>query len=107
MPCSRPDGEASICTGGWGGRGRLVAGQGTGMACVRPAFDGGFGHQERIGRFLVLDCRLVTAHECAADQQGGPTDMLEFPPHLSPHVRLEVCRGIAELRNSTPSFVLR
>jgi len=50
---------------------------------VRSALDGRFRNQERIGDGLLLDRRLGAAEDCAAEQQGKPADVPEFPRHVS------------------------
>ncbi len=47
------------------------------------AFDGGLRYQEWIGDGLLLHGRLGAAEDRAAEQQGKPADVPEFPRHVS------------------------
>ena len=61
---------------------------GLAFACGAP-LNGRFCHQQGIWNRFLLDRCLGTAEDRAAEKQGGPTKVMEFPRHVSPHVPAE------------------
>lgn len=83
----------------------LAVVDGAGLGRVRPALNGGFGHQHRIGDAFMLNRRFGAAEACSAEHQDQPADVPEFPRHVS--LLAAFIRGDVWLRNSNPRSTFR
>jgi hypothetical protein len=87
------------------GRRRFAAADRAGLSRVRPAFDGGLGQQQRIRHRFLLHRRPSAAEDGTAQENDDPTDVMEFPRHVSHPA--EDFHGSGRRGNSTLSPVFR
>jgi hypothetical protein len=50
---------------------------------VRPTFDSGLGDQHRIRDRFLLHRRPGAAEDGTTQEKGDPTEVMEFPRHIS------------------------
>lgn len=65
------------------GRHRFAAQDGACLRCVRSAFDGRLGYQHRVRDRLLLYRRLGAAEDRTVAKEDDPSDVPEFPRHVS------------------------